>query len=272
MNNQTILIIDLSYFNFYRFFATKQWYTRANPNDNFEQSYDWSSNEQFWEKFKKMFLQTIDEYRKKIKPTKIIFAKDCPRASIWRVPFYPEYKANREVTYAKTEFQGGKVFKRCYSEILPELLANPSKLYSMVQLDHLEADDIIYLLTSKFSPISKQIYVISSDHDLLQMVEKFPNLDLIDAKMKSYREKALPKSIDNIYMKAILGDGSDNIPKSLDKVGEKIATKIVSDYSLLLEKFRTQKDAFHRFAINKCLVDFSHIPKEYLEQFNKIPM
>lgn len=268
--NQTILIVDLSYYNFYRFFATKQWYTRANPDDTFEPSYDWSQNEEFWQKFKKMFLQNLEEYRKKLKPSLILFAKDCPRKDIWRLPFYPEYKANREVTYAKNEFQGGKVFKRCYSEILPELLGQVNSIYRLYQLDHLEADDIIYLLVDRFHSKSQKVYVVSSDHDLLQMVPGYANLDLIDAKMKSYRDKALPMTIDNVFMKAILGDGSDNIPKSLDKVGDKTAEKIIADYKLLLDRFRQQKDAFSRFATNKCLVDFSHIPRQYIEQFNKL--
>jgi 5'-3' exonuclease len=268
--NSSLLIVDLSYYNFYRFFATKQWYTRANPDDTFESNYDWSQNEEFWLKFKKMFLQNLDEYRKKLKVTQIIFAKDCPRKDIWRLPFFPEYKANREINYAKTEFQGGKVFKRCYTEILPELLDQPNSIYRMYQVDHLEADDIIYLLVNKYSTLYNKVYVVSSDHDLLQMVPNYSNLDLVDSKMKSYREKAMPKAIDNVFMKAILGDGSDNIPKSLDKVGDKTAEKMVVDYSLLLAKFRQQKDAFTRFATNKCLVDFSHIPQIHIDNFNKL--
>jgi len=264
----SILIIDLSYFNFYRFYATKQWYKNAHTDEVFEQSYDWSLNSIFWDKFKKMFLATIDTYRKKLKPTQIIFAKDCKRVDIWRNVFYNEYKANREETYIKTEFQGGKVFRRCYDEILPDLLKDT--LFKLYNVPQLEADDIIYLTIKSYNSrpiVPAVINVISSDCDLLQILEAHPNVNLLDAKMVSYNHKSLPSNIDNIFTKCILGDSSDNIPKSLEKIGEKTCIKLLADYSLLLDNFRKNSNNFNNFCRNKCIIDFKYIPTEFEEHF-----
>ena len=138
------LLIDVSYFNFWRFFATSQWYTRAHPDETIEEGYDWSENVVFMEKFNKLYLSTLDKYKKKFKPDKIILARDCSRKDIWRMKFFKEYKMNREEAYSKNKFMGGKVFKWAYQNILPKLSENP--LYKQIKFeDSLEADDIIYL-------------------------------------------------------------------------------------------------------------------------------
>ena len=46
----TTLIIDTSYFNFYRFFATTNWYKCAHQDEIIEDGYEWVNNVEFWEK------------------------------------------------------------------------------------------------------------------------------------------------------------------------------------------------------------------------------
>ena len=87
------LIIDVSYFNFWRFFATKLWYTKAHEDEQIEQGYDWTQNQVFMEKYKKMYFQTLKKYIKKFKPMlKIILARDCKRQTDLRMNFYPNIK------------------------------------------------------------------------------------------------------------------------------------------------------------------------------------
>ena len=56
------------YYNFYRFYATKQWYTCAHREEVIEDDHDWSQNVIFWQKFSKMFkiLDKSDEKWKSI--------------------------------------------------------------------------------------------------------------------------------------------------------------------------------------------------------------
>ncbi len=263
------LLIDLSYFNFYRFYATKQWYGRANPEDVFPDDYDWSKNTVFYEKFKKLYLENLANYQKKFKPDKIILCRDCPRSSIWRMSLFNEYKGTRDNN--SSSFTGGKnIFQRIFNEILPELLNNNTniKMYCVPQL---EADDIIYLSVKKLN--NKEIKpdiirVISSDNDLLQIVNEFSNVDLIDTKMKSYKDKAAPTREETILKKVILGDNSDNIPKAFNKVGEKTAKQLIDNPDKLLEKLKSDKEGFDRFTKNRLLVDFHYIPEELQEYFN----
>jgi 5'-3' exonuclease len=263
-----IVIMDLSYFIFYRFFATKQWYQRAHPEDNFGEDYDWSNNDIFWEKYKKLFYSTIEQYKKELKPKMILFARDCSRKDIWRNAFYSEYKANRDYSNSKI----GNIFQRCYAELLTSLLDNDTQtLFKMMYVPQLEADDIIYLSIKKINNQSEfssngKIYVISSDHDLLQILEEAPNLTLMDAKMKSYNSKSLYSSYHNVYKKAIMGDNSDNIKKSIPKTGEKTLLELLENTEMLLHKLK-DKQCFKDFCLNKLLVDFKHIPIELQMHF-----
>ena len=244
------LLIDTCYFNFYRFFATSQWYKCAYSDEDYvhESGYNWSENIIFWEKFKKMFLETIAKFEKKFNIDKVIFARDCSRKDIWRVPIFSNYKGDREEKYIKSQFQGGAVFQRCYSEILEPLIDN-SKYYQ-VKIPKTEADDIIAFSIDhicKFYPESN-ITVISSDHDLLQLIR--PNVVLMDAKMKSYNNKSLGSKHKDIYMKCIVGDKSDCIPKMLRGLGPKTALKMIEDKNLLLQKFKEHPESFDIFSKN----------------------
>lgn len=262
------LIIDLSYYNFYRFYATKGWYTRAHPEDNFEKEYDWSKNVIFWDKFKKMFKEHLKKYIKKLKIDKVIFAKDCKRKDIWRMKFYDYYKGARAENYQKNKFTGGNVFKRCYDEILPELIDN--KTCFKIYIDHLEADDVISLSIKYINQKhpGSNINVISSDHDLLQLIDD--NITLIDAKMKSYNNKSYGSNYKDVYVKSILGDVSDSIPKIFNKVGPKTALKLVENPDLLLERFKKEKGSFNKFILNNLLINFKFIPEKYKIEFDSI--
>ena len=111
-----LLIVDLSYFLFYRFFATRVWFSKAHPEIPTPDDFDFSSNVIFMEKIEKLIMDNIASYLRKFKvlSSNIHLVKDCPRTDIWRTYLYPEYKKNREEHYTKTNFQGGKVFKKCY--------------------------------------------------------------------------------------------------------------------------------------------------------------
>ena len=58
------ILIDASYFIFYRVFALHVWWKNARPHEELVNPYD---NEEFVEKFKSTFKSKIDEIKKKIK-------------------------------------------------------------------------------------------------------------------------------------------------------------------------------------------------------------
>ena len=261
----TTLIVDTSYFNFYRFYATAQWYKCAHPDEIIEDGYNWVENIEFWEKFKKMFIQTLEKFKKKFKAEKVIFARDCPRNEIWRMPFFSNYKGDREDNYKKNKFMGGPVFKRCYSEIIDNLIDN--KVYYQIKIDHLEADDIIALTTRYIHSknLNTKIIIISSDHDLLQLIN--PMIELYDAKMKCYNNKSLGDKHKDIFMKCIVGDVSDSIPKIFNRIGNKTALKLIEDKNALIQKFNQNPGSFDTFCRNYLLVNFDNIPINLINRY-----
>lgn len=262
------LLIDLSYYNFYRFYATKQWYKNAHPEDIFEPGYDWSQNIIFMNKFKKMFLQHIAKYQKKFKINTTLILKDCPRDDIWRVTLYDDYKGTRKATYVKNKFMGGFVFKKCYSEILPAVLNDNTKL---LQMNKLEADDLIYLATQQIlkKNVTANVTIISSDHDLLQIIDGRENITLYTASLKCYDNKSFGSNDLDCFSKAILGDPSDNIPKVFHRLGKKTMLKLYNDKKLLKKKFLENEGSFKQYCLNRTLVDFKNIPEKYITKFNK---
>tara|TARA_B100000925_G_C22000048_1_gene470803 strand:+ start:1488 stop:2291 length:804 start_codon:yes stop_codon:yes gene_type:complete len=259
------LIFDLSYYTFYRFFATKQWYKHANKDEVFEDGYDYTKNTIFWEKYSKMFIENIHKLIKKFKIEKVIFAKDCPRDQIWRSTIYNKYKSNRDNSNSGI----GNVFKKTYSDILPFLLVNDK--IQLISIPQLEADDIIYLTTKQIinNLQNDEIWIVSSDQDLLQIIE--PNITLIDAKMKPYNNKSYGSKDRDIFMKCIMGDSSDYIEQAFPKrtMGNKKAIKCIDDYDSLIDNFRKYPGSFDKFAFNNLLIDFRNIPEELVLYYNE---
>ena len=76
------ILIDGSYYIFYRFFALLNWWKLARKDDPLDNP---SENEEFKKKFKSTFKSKIKEMCKKLKIENpvIMVGKDCPRAEIW---------------------------------------------------------------------------------------------------------------------------------------------------------------------------------------------
>ena len=128
------ILVDGSYFIFYRFHALTSWWRRAKI-DQLEVLNNPAENAEFVEKFKAICAKKLNELdlntalaqdgKQNIKGNKksimmsyesvLIIAKDCPRENIWRTALYPEYKATRTSTPNIYPF-----FKLFYDEIIPK--------------------------------------------------------------------------------------------------------------------------------------------------------
>ena len=135
------ILVDTSYWIFYRYFAIIQWWGHSNPESPLTNPYE---NEEFVEKFMKTFSESLAGFKKKQKIHKkkstIISVRDCPRKDIWRNALYSEYKGSRT---KDDGFNGGPFFKHIYQDnnkLLYEAGAN-----AVLQFPNLEADDIIAL-------------------------------------------------------------------------------------------------------------------------------
>lgn len=247
------IIIDGSYFCFFRYYAMIQWWGLAKQNEPLGNPIE---NVEFVEKFIATFINKLLDIKKKlniVNPITIV-AKDCPRANIWRYNLLQSYKATRS---NKDAFFVGAFFKMAY-----ERLWSDSGVNAIVGLDKLEADDCIALTVERIFETNKDahIWIIASDMDYLQIVT--PSVFLYDLKYQNVSKSKNSYGNADIdkFCKIICGDKSDNIPGVFKKCGQKTALKLYNDKKFFEEKLKSEHGAEDRFILNKSLIDFNMIP------------
>ena len=263
MNNPTFIFIDGSYYNFYRYFALLQWWKNAYPDKPLEDPYQ---NTEFVEKFKKIHVEQLQQIKKKLKIHKsinpiLIIGKDCKRENIWRMNHFPKYKGTR-ANGPQDGFMGGPFFKMVYAEDL----FSKGGAQAILKHPHLEADDCIALsvkhLIQKYPEC--QIYIITSDHDYLQL--KKDNVHLYNLTFKPLKS-ITGNAKHDLEIKIIMGDNSDNIPSVFPKCGPKTAEKCIGDPEFLKKKMSDNEEYYKQYELNKLLVDFNCIPQELQKEF-----
>ena len=251
----TYLLIDLSYFIFYIYYARKKYFEFQDKcTDNL------INNEEFLEGFSNFDLK-IEQIKKKLKLPKetiIIFGKDCRRKDIWRNEIYPDYKKSR-----KENNEVGDFFMYVYKNIINN--------YTYIDNNKCEADDVIGILTKELYK-NNTIYIITGDYDYLQLLYN-DNVQIFNMKFKNLREKSCGNSSNDLMLKILMGDKSDNIYPIHKKLGPKTAMKYIESPDILLRK-REDNEIELKYKLNKKLIDMNEIPENYvteiLEKFKKI--
>ena len=274
---ENIILVDTSYTSFYRFFATLRWFSFSNKEEYKEYkgdpTYDWSQNEVFIEKYKKLYLESIIKLlgKKVYKNSKLIFCMDTPKEQVWRTQIKDDYKGEREDLSKKNNFK--PTFKITYDELIPNLIKeNPDKIYS-IRVPELEADDVI-ALTVKYirkKSLDHTVYLISGDEDFKQL--GYDNLFFINYKKKELVKLTEEEASKSLLNKIICGDISDNIkcifPKDRKVISNK-KRKLVKESNEELEKFlKENKEASDNFNMNKKMIEFNFIPKKYNSHVEK---
>ncbi|PLV60271.1 DNA polymerase I [Thermotoga sp. KOL6] len=116
--------------------------------------------------------------------------------------------------------------------------------FKVLEMEGYEADDIIATLAVKGLSFFDEIFIITGDKDMLQLVNEkikvwrivkgISDLELYDAKRVKEKYGVEPRQIPDFL--ALVGDDIDNIP-GVPGVGEKTATQ-------LLEKYKNLEDIF----------------------------
>ena len=261
------IFVDGSYYCFYRYFALQQWWKNAYPDEPLEDPY---KNEKFVEKFRKTFVDNLEQISKKLKihkePIKpiLIVGKDCKRQHIWRNDIFKDYKANR-TNGPEDGFMGGPFFKMAYEDELFQ----KGGAKAILKHPRLEADDCIAIsvkyLLNKY-PLCK-IYIITSDKDYLQL--NAHNVDLYTLTYKNLADgkTSTGNAYDDLKIKIIMGDTSDNIPSVFPKCGIKTAQKCIEDEEFFKRKMANNPEYYEQYRLNEQLVSFDKIPSNYIEEF-----
>jgi DNA polymerase-1 len=176
-------------------------------------------------------LRSIKSYIRDNRPTRTIVVWDGEGGSLKRRGIYKEYKAgrkprlNREYDFGETPVDGEKNMHR--------QLTSAKKYCGLlgvhqIEVDDIEADDVIGYLARHVYSDSEKI-IVSSDKDFLQLVDSktlvySPTKKLYYTSDRITEEfQCLPENF--IYMKALIGDGSDNV-KGVKGLGVKTVAKL----------------------------------------------
>lgn len=265
--NPTFIFVDGSYYCFYRYYALQQWWKNAYPDNPILNPYE---NDIFVEKFKKTFVEHLQQIPNKLKihkePIKpiLIVGKDCKRENIWRNQLYSQYKANR-ANGLENGFMGGPFFKMAYDEELFQ----KGGAKAILKHPHLEADDCIALsvkyLTKKYP--SCKIYIITSDKDYLQLNSHNVFLYTLTYKNLANEKSSTGNAEHDLRIKIIMGDTSDNIPSVFPKCGPKTALKCIEDDEFFKKKMANNPSYYGQYELNEILVSFDKIPTNYVNEF-----
>lgn len=176
--------------------------------------------------FAVMALEVI----KRLEPDYVCVAWDKPKTNIRkRLELYPAYKAGRKPPPADFYAQ---------IPILHELL--DAFGWPLYELDDYEADDIMGTLARKAAKQDIETYLITSDMDVLQMVDPHVHAYMLKKGLSNI-ELYNPKSFEEKYgltpdqfvdLKALKGDSSDNIP-GVPGIGEKGAIELLKQWGTL---------------------------------------
>ena len=194
----------------------------ALPVENFKTSTGQPTNAIYG--FASMLINLIKEER----PTHLAVAFDVSRKT-FRTEKFPEYKANRSST--PDEF-------RSQLSHLNEMIESFGIKH--FEIEGYEADDIIASLAKKAQLEKFQVLICTGDRDSFQLVNENVTV-LYPKKGVTEMSRMTPNAVFEKYgltpnqypdFAALRGDPSDNLP-SIPGVGEKTATKWISDYGSL---------------------------------------
>lgn len=206
MNNNKLLIIDLSNFIFRAFYGVKPLFNKNKEQTN---AIHGVAN---------MFLNLLRQTH----PSHVIIARDSKERKE-RKDLFEEYKGNRSAMPDELKTQIEPILKMFNLMDVCQLEINGQ-----------EADDVIGTLVNKEKNNFQSIFIASSDKDLMQLIED--NVYLFDS-MKNilYNNErvfdkfgVLPKQM--IDYLALVGDKSDNVP-GIQGIGPKSASKLLTDYT-----------------------------------------
>lgn len=211
-----------------------------------------------------MILNTIRTYVKKFKEShgpEVVIA--CDNRNYWRKEFFQYYKAGRKKARDSSGHDWASIFESL-NKIRQELKENSP--YKVIDVDGAEADDIIGVLTQKYSA-NEKIMILSSDKDFAQL-QRYPNVEQYSPILKKYIKESLP--LVQLKQLIIRGDKSDGIPNILSAddcivsgVRQKAITetKIVNWLNQDPKEFCTD-DMLRNYSRNELMIDLTKIPEK----------
>ena len=186
----------------------------------------------------------------------------------WRREIYPQYKYKRKDTRKESKIDWSEVF-RIMNMVKEELKENFP--YKVVEVDEVEADDIIGVLcedTQEFGR-GENVMIISGDKDFAQL-QKYSNIHQYSPITRKYIKEATPrKQLMELILK---GDTADGVPNVLSgdnvfvdgerqpPLRQKKIEELINDPKALGE------EVYRNYLRNKKLIDLTETPEPLKEK------
>lgn len=258
-----IILVDISYTSFYRFFAAIRWFS-FNQKELWEKlkddgSYDWSKNEDFMKMYSNMYVKSMMSLvgRDTFVNSTVCFCQDAKQETLWRMEIKDDYKGNRPDQAKKTNYHG--VFKYTYETLIPEILEEFPNIIQF-QFPKTEADDIIAVITKSLCKSDNEIIIISADDDFTQLC--CDNVQITDYRTKEFKCISKEEAHERLTKKIINGDKSDNITPVFDKkkVKPKLKKELIESPKKLKEYLDSHPEEKQKYKLNRRLINFDYIP------------
>jgi len=219
-----------------------------------------------------MILNSIRGYVHRFRndyPGEVIICVDGPDP--WRRDIFEQYKAKRREGRDNDDKDWESVFGLIHT-IKEELRDNFP--YKVVQLDKVEADDIIATIIKRTCKkwFNEKYLIISGDKDF-QQLQKYPNVFQYSPIQKKFIETDSPQEY--IYEHILRGDTSDGIPNFLspddtfvNRIKQKpVAKKKLAGWIDSLMRGNDPQDFcneyhYRNYQRNQRLIDFDYIPDD----------
>jgi DNA polymerase-1 len=173
--------------------------------------------------FTQMLLNLIRDRR----PDYLAMALDADENKLLRRQIYPEYKATREPPPEDLPVQERRIIAILEAARIP-----------MLRLEGWEADDLIATIARRHAEPDLQVFVVSRDKDLEQLITDHLHLydpmkdEEIDAARLLEQKGWRPDQA--VEAQILMGDDVDNVP-GVAGIGPKTAAKLLQKYGTLAE-------------------------------------
>lgn len=238
--DSSVMLIDLSYFVFFRYYALLSYYKKSAREFEFED---------FIIRFERLFRTNLLKLCKKLSfdYANTILVGDCARAKIWRMRYLDTYKSNRD---NKQKIQPG-VFEVIYDRIVPNMEREYGIRY--VCVEGAEADDVVGWIHRHMPHTRKTI--ITNDNDYLQLADE--KTTLMNLHMKNIVDRGRGNPDEDLLYKILIGDVSDNIT---GVVAPKKALSLVNMPEEDMKRVLREEGLYEKYICNKRLIDMRSIP------------
>ena len=186
------------------------------------------------------FLSIMFKNMEEVNPSYMLIAFDSKTAANTRKKMYEGYKKHRHAMPEELAEQ---------MPVIKEVL-NAMNI-KIVEMADYEGDDILGTFAKKFAREDKDVYILSGDRDIFQLIEDHITVRIPRTKMGKTETEIYTKAkveeeyglepVDLIEVKALMGDSSDEIP-GVPNVGPKTGTSLIKQFKTIANLYKALED------------------------------